>query len=943
MKVVYQLTTRQQFLKLALASAISSVAVFGFAPSRTLAATFTVTNTNDSGSGSLRAAITSANSIAGGPHRIAFNIPTSDANFNGSVFTIQPTSSLPTLTRDGTIIDGASQTAVGNTNSAGPEIVLDGTRVGGDGLVLTAANCTVKGLVINGFSNVGIFIDGAAATNNLVQGCYIGIGADGAAPPSSRNGSGVVISGGASTNLIGGTTAPDRNVISGNTNVGIQIQQSGTNNNLVQGCYIGTDATARFSVGNGGSGVGIISGAQNNVIGGTTASARNIISGNRGAGIQLQDSGTNLNRVQGNFIGADVTGVAGLGNSTGVIITFGASYNTVGGAVAAARNIISANSGDGILIGGAILSSSSSDSFNTQGNSVKGNYIGTNNAGTGNLGNGGNGVSVATGFHQWASGGFYAIDNVVDSSIGGVGATANRIAFNGQNGVSVAATTIFASYYDYPYPSGTTIRNTIFSNMALGIDLQRDGSSGVSSIGAPVITSVTSSSTSTTVNFTLDSTPSRSFSVDFYRNANADPSGYGEGEVYLGNATVTTDTSGHAESTFVAAGSFPGQFFGAVATDTTTQETSEFGPVTQAQAAPTLAINDVRVTEPINGTRTVNFTVTLSRVSDHTVTVNFASADGATNPATAGSDYVAKSGTLTFNPGITTRSITITINSDALDETNETFTVSLSRAINSTLADSRGVGTIINTPADRTPPVSAAITTPANGAVVTSLPALSGTAQDNAGGSGIGQVLLRLLRFDGKFWNAAALTWNTTPSDIAAVVSGTNWTRTARLPSGANLPNGVYSLQAVAIDKTNNVGLAGIALSTFTVNVASAGSAVAPSAIAVEDAATERAALKSAVEISSGSAQVSTQNVQLTFGGALDVANAADPGHYAIEVNHTTVGVERASYDSGVDTLTLHLPAGTLRPGDQVAVSWHGLLDEKGHSLSGHAGPLTAE
>ena len=114
---------------------------------------------------------------------------------------------------------------------------------------------------------------------------------------------------------------------------------------------------------------------------------------------------------------------------------------------------------------------------------------------------------------------------------------------------------------------------------------------------------------------------------------------------------------------------------------------------TTTSLAGTLSINNVSATEGNAGTTNAVFTVTLSPASTQSVTVNFATANGT---ATAGSDYVATSGTLTFNPGDTTKTITVVINGDTLNETNETFLVNLSIPVNATIIDGQGLGTIIN-------------------------------------------------------------------------------------------------------------------------------------------------------------------------------------------------------------------------------------------------------
>ncbi len=152
--------------------------------------------------------------------------------------------------------------------------------------------------------------------------------------------------------------------------------------NVVQGNYIGTDVTGTAALGNY-NGVAVYSAG--NTIGGTTAGAGNIISGNTGDGVLISGSTASGNVVEGNYIGTDYTGSVALGNDAGnvviasdrtdnnggVVIASGASGNTIGGDTAAARNIISGNIGDGIDITGS----------GANGNTVVGNYIGTDAAG----------------------------------------------------------------------------------------------------------------------------------------------------------------------------------------------------------------------------------------------------------------------------------------------------------------------------------------------------------------------------------------------------------------------------------------------------------------------------------------------------------------------------------------------------------------------------------
>jgi hypothetical protein len=104
-----------------------------------------------------------------------------------------------------------------------------------------------------------------------------------------------------------------------------------------------------------------------------------------------------------------------------------------------------------------------------------------------------------------------------------------------------------------------------------------------------------------------------------------------------------------------------------------------------------LRIGDATITEGNGGTRTANFTVTLSAVSTEPVTVQYATADGI---ATAGSDYLVRSGTLVIPAGQTTGTITVSVIGDRLPEPNEAFVVNLSSSTNATIADGQGVGTI---------------------------------------------------------------------------------------------------------------------------------------------------------------------------------------------------------------------------------------------------------
>jgi len=244
-------------------------------------AVFTVTNTNDSGAGSFRQAIIDSNNAAGSD-TIAFNIAGS------GIRTITPLSSLPSVTET-SIIDGTTQPGFTGV----PLIEINGASAGNsNGLVVDANGATVKGFVINRFQSAGILINGS---NNTIAGNYIGTNATGMVPLANNFG-GIQIVAPASNNLIGGVTAADRNVVSGNVIAGIAIQ-SITNvvsppatGNRVQGNFIGVAADGITSLGNTagsqvGWGIGIFRLASGNFIGGTGNGEGNVIANNDGPGI----------------------------------------------------------------------------------------------------------------------------------------------------------------------------------------------------------------------------------------------------------------------------------------------------------------------------------------------------------------------------------------------------------------------------------------------------------------------------------------------------------------------------------------------------------------------------------------------------------------------------------------------------------------------------------
>lgn len=416
--------------------------------------------------------------------------------------------------------------------------------------------------LISGNDAAGVRIDTVGSTGNMVQGNFIGTDVTGTVALGNVD-EGVFI-GGASENIIGGMAVGAGNLISGNNGNGVTIVDTETTGNKVQGNYIGTDVTGTVSLGNTADGVVLV--APGNTIGGTTSAARNIISGNQGQGIRMQGSEASGNTVQGNFIGLDNTGTVALGNGTecchsGIVLHLGASNNIIGGSVPGAGNVISGNSADGITIIDA----------GTTGNLVAGNFIGTDATGTKGVANSLNGIDIFDG----------ASDNMVGGTTNGA---RNTIAFNNANGVVLAMS------------SGTgnaILSNSIHSNGALGIELGDDGVTGIDLFDAdagpnnlqnfPILMDVKNKDDGVTFQGILISTGNAPFQIQFFSNDSCDPSGFGEGQTYLGSIWVTTNPVGRAQFKSTLQSSVAnGWYITATATDSA-NNTSEFSPCVEVK------------------------------------------------------------------------------------------------------------------------------------------------------------------------------------------------------------------------------------------------------------------------------------------------------------------------------------------------------------------------
>ena len=320
-----------------------SLAVFGvFLAANVGAATFTVTNTNDSGAGSLRQAILDANATPGFD-TIAFNIP------GPGVHTITPATNFDTIL-EAVVIDGYTQpgTTV-NTDPVGTNalllIELDGTAMAGAGLgfnINSAAPTTVRGLVMNRWGALAIQTAGGSV-GAVVAGNFLGT--DPTGTTALPNGTAIGPAGNGTT--IGGGAPAERNLISGNSH-GVYVQEHGT---IIRGNLIGTDATGMLALGNSNSGVFCASfGGTGTTIGGTGAGEGNVISGNTN-GISISQ-GLIVNVVQGDKIGVNAAGTGPLGNAFGIATTTGGTDSIIGGIGPGEANEIAYNSADGVRING---------------------------------------------------------------------------------------------------------------------------------------------------------------------------------------------------------------------------------------------------------------------------------------------------------------------------------------------------------------------------------------------------------------------------------------------------------------------------------------------------------------------------------------------------------------------------------------------------------------
>jgi uncharacterized repeat protein (TIGR01451 family)/CSLREA domain-containing protein len=541
-------------------------------------------------------------------------------------------------------IDISDTIHIGNTGN--------GVRIVGGSSNVVSGAVGVAPSILSGNELAGVRIEASPvftreANSNVVQGNYIGTDVTGTGDLGNLD-VGVYIIGladDADSNTIGGTTGTTPggactgacNLISGNGASGLFILGGLADNNDIMGNYIGTDVNGTAAIPNDSGGVMIID-AEVNTIGGTSDAARNLISGNAGIGVSIvnsdEDGDADGNVIQGNYIGADVSGTTVLSNTLSGVVIQDAANNDVGGTVAGAGNLISGNGQYGVII----MDSDPLIHLATV-NEVQGNYIGTNLNGNAAVPNQGAGVLISNAWANMVGGTCANCPNVIsgnvlqgvrligaddntvrgnyigtdvngavaipngshgvviadgnDNIIGVDGVTPqdNTIAYNGGDGVLV-----------YSGTGNRILSNSIFTNTGLGIDLgtnnaftpndDTDPDAGANNLqNYPVLTSASVSAGDTTIEGVLNSISNTNFTIQFFANTVCDPSGFGEGRTYLDTDTTGTDGSGNATiNTTIVGSDLTGQFVTATATDPYSN-TSEFSNCIPVPSEPVLGIN----------------------------------------------------------------------------------------------------------------------------------------------------------------------------------------------------------------------------------------------------------------------------------------------------------------------------------------------------------------
>ena len=317
-----------------------------------------------------------------------------------------------------------------------------------------------------------------------------------------------------------------RGLAIGNFDIGIAINTNGSN--TIAGNFIGTNISGTVAAPNAGHGISTTTSSTTIGYGFESVPAnRNLISGNGGDGVLLEGDSTSFTDLNGNLIGTDLSATMALGNGgSGVSVLESPFATTI------QENVIAANEAWGIRIENGSSSTT-----------MASNLIGTNAQGD-DLGNQADGILARNSGPQ-TIGGTYTAEGCC---------VGNTIAFNKGNGVSIRAD------INVSLEKGI-LSNRIYANGELGIDLGDDGvtlndegdADGENDANHlqnfPVLTAARVVTSNITITGTLNTITNTGYRIEFFANDACDPSGYGEGQRYLGAQRVTTDESGNVAFT----------------------------------------------------------------------------------------------------------------------------------------------------------------------------------------------------------------------------------------------------------------------------------------------------------------------------------------------------------------------------------------------------------
>jgi parallel beta-helix repeat protein len=446
---------------------------------------------------------------------------------------------------DGIALIGAASATKVQSNTIG--LAFDGSALPNTAAGIAIAAGTTGALIgdagvgntIAANGSFGVYITDAGTGNNTISSNFIG----GSTSTLANTAGGITLRlGTAGNNILA-------NIVIGHSN-GPGIEIIGATNNSVRGNRVGMTASGLVAANQ--AGVRVVGAATGNVIGGVVAD-RNWIGGNTLYGISFAEAGTNNNTALNNYIGVDPIGTSAKPNGIGVLIESGARNNTV------STNLISGNSGDGVLIQGT----------GSDDNRVQANRIGLAASGTAVLANGGDGVRITA--------------NASNALIGTVPVQANLIRGNLGTGVRVES------------GNGNDISfNNIFGNGGLGIDIGPLGISANDALDAdsggndilnfPTLSNVVQNGAMASMTVTQNGLPSKQHGVQVYASSACDGSGSGEGETHLDGLTFTTNAAGSVSMNVIIPlpSSAPVVAFSATANAATAsgggENTSEFSP-----------------------------------------------------------------------------------------------------------------------------------------------------------------------------------------------------------------------------------------------------------------------------------------------------------------------------------------------------------------------------